>query len=357
MEAKGKAMTSTYLIRVGGALLVFPAFLGLAASREMARESPAATPGAYPFIDELADEPDRVAQPDAVAPPSGAEPEAATPPFEAEPEAMASPLVTARFIVRSRRALPVVWRHPLPTSTRRPPPTATPRPTAVPPTSPIAPPSCPATAAASYDTLDPNGPPSDRPAAIHADLNLALRGGVAVAARASLVDYGGEHDSRAPQLAGLWSDGRPPSVRATFRVYDWDWSCNCRGAPLANPEVTLIQLGMVSGETIHVPPSGYSIGSGFEVLVLYASEDRLTLKYTREDNVVFGYAIHLEALCVDPGLVATYRSADAAGRGRLPALRSGENLGRARTSTLGVAIRDTGRFMDPRSHKDWWQGE
>jgi hypothetical protein len=40
----------------------------------------------------------------------------------------------------------------------------------------------------------------------------------------------------------------------------------------------------------------------------------------------------------------------------LPALRGSQALGRARDASIGVAIRDTGSFMDPRSRKDWWQG-
>ena len=31
-------------------------------------------------------------------------------------------------------------------------------------------------------------------------------------------------------------------------------------------------------------------------------------------------------------------------------------VGRARGNEIQVAIRDTGRFMDPRTRKDWWQG-
>ena len=44
------------------------------------------------------------------------------------------------------------------------------------------------------------------------------------------------------------------------------------------------------------------------------------------------------------------------GRARLPALEAGQAFGRARGGEIGVAIRDAGTFMDPRSDKDWWQG-
>jgi hypothetical protein len=110
------------------------------------------------------------------------------------------------------------------------------------------------------------------------------------------------------------------------------------------------------GETIHVPDSGYSIGGGYEVLVLYATSDRITLKYTPDDHVIGGYTLHMENICVEPRLLALYQSWNDAGRDYLPALRAGQAFGRARGDEIGVVIRDRGAFMDPRSRKDWWQG-
>jgi hypothetical protein len=125
---------------------------------------------------------------------------------------------------------------------------------------------------------------------------------------------------------------------------------------ITNPEVTLAGMAVTPGEAIHVPNSGYDIGDGYQVLVLYASTERITLKYTREDNVVYGYTLHVENICVEPTLLALYQSWNDAGRGHLPALRAGQAFGRARSDEIQVAIRDTGAFMDPRSCKDWWQG-
>lgn len=207
----------------------------------------------------------------------------------------------------------------------------------------------------SYGTLDVEGPPSDRPPEQHPDLNLALRGYEPSNAHLGLVDYGGGADPRAPQLYALFADHRVPTFAAVYQVYDWDWSCDCRGSLLTNWEVTLAGLGMAPGEVVHLPDSGYDIGDGYEALVLYATEERLTLKYTREDHVVFGYTIHLEGICVEPSLLALYRAWNDAGRAELPALRGGQPLGRARGREIGVAIRDTGTFMDPRSRRDWWQ--
>lgn len=209
---------------------------------------------------------------------------------------------------------------------------------------------------ASFGALTVLPPPTDRPAEQHADLNLALRGYSPTGGYLGLVDYGGPTDPGAPQLSGLFADNRTGSFVRLHRVYDWNWACNCRGAPLTDPAVTLADLATAPGEPLLVPDSGYSIGSGYEVLVLYAAADRITLKYTREDNVVHGFTLHLEAMCVDPALLSLYQSWNAAGRSQLPALRAGQALGRAAGAAVGVAIRDSGRFMDPRSRKDWWRG-
>lgn len=215
---------------------------------------------------------------------------------------------------------------------------------------------CPADTGESYAAITVEPPPTDRPAAEHADLNLALRSYAPTGGALGLVDYGGATDPLAPQLYGLFSDQRTGEFTSLHRVYDWNWACNCRGDLLAYPPVTLAELATVPGESIRVPDSGYTIGSGYEVLVLYATPERITLKYTRNDNVVHGFTLHLEDICVDPELLTLYETMDAAGRSRLPALRPGQPFARAASTAIGVAIRDSGTFMDPRSRKDWWRG-
>jgi len=208
----------------------------------------------------------------------------------------------------------------------------------------------------SYGTLSIVGAPSDRPAAEHADLNLALRGYIPTDAYAGLIDLDGTSDYRAPQLPGLFADERTGEFTGVYQVHHWDWTTNSRGAPVTDPEVTLAGLATERGETIHVPVSGYSIGQGYSVLVLYADTQRITLKFTGEDNVIYGYTLHIEGICVDPNLRSLYAQMNATGRNRLPALQMGQAFGRAIDSEIGVAIRDNGRFMDPRVRKDWWRG-
>jgi hypothetical protein len=207
----------------------------------------------------------------------------------------------------------------------------------------------------SYGTLPVVGPPTDRPAAEHADLNLALRGYSPTEARLGIIDVSGPDDPRSPQLAGLFADKRTPVFKNVYRVNDWDWGRNDRSGPITQWDVTLAGFGVEPGETIHVPESGYEIGRGYQVLVLYATDERITLKYTGEDNVVKGYTIQVENICVEPDLLALYERMNAAGRGELPALRAGQAFGRARGDEIQVAIRDVGSFMDPRVRRGWWR--
>ncbi len=207
----------------------------------------------------------------------------------------------------------------------------------------------------SYGMLPVGSPPTDRPAERQADLNLSLRGQVPVSATLGLIDYDGDTDGGAPQLAGLFSDRRIPTFTAAFRVYDWNWDCECRGALLTDPEVTLIGMRTTPGELIHLPGAGQELGRGYQALVLYADPARIAVKYTRTDNVKHGYTLHMESVSVDSNLLALYRQANAAGRGELPALRAGQAFAMAASTEIRVAIRDTGTFMDPRSRKDWWR--
>ncbi len=205
----------------------------------------------------------------------------------------------------------------------------------------------------------PNGPPTNRPAAFNGDMNLALRSYRATQATLALVDVGGATDDDAPQLNALFAPPRLPAFVGAWQVHDWDWGCGpdgCRGAPLTQPPVTLLEVGTAVGEFIYLPSRRADILDGVYVaMILYAEPSRLTIKYTRDDSPATGYTLHLEGLEVDPALVARYAELNAAGRSHLPGLRNGDLLGRA-MGTLKLAIRDSGSFMDPRTRKDWWKG-
>ena len=215
---------------------------------------------------------------------------------------------------------------------------------------------CQPIAGESYSTLNVNGPPTDRPADQHADLNLGWRTYTPTVATLGLIDLGGPADSGAPQFAGLFGDSRTPQFSSAAQVYNWSWTCNCRTTPITQPPLTLLGMTTIPGEIIHTPDSGYRIGSGYEVLVLYAAPTRITLKYTRDDNVIQGYTIHVENICVEPRLLALYQSSNSNGRGQLPALQAGQAFGTAGGAEIEIAIQDSGAWLEPRSRKDWWHG-
>jgi hypothetical protein len=227
---------------------------------------------------------------------------------------------------------------------------------------------CPTEANASFDLIPFVGSPATHPDRHHADLRLDLRGYAMTSAFLDLVSYIGPPETGAPQLAGLFQPHRGPNFKAGFQVNDWEWNTSqcgggrygCPGPPVADWDVTLVALPTESGEAIFIPERGAEIyRGGYKALVLYAEERRITLGYTREDSVANGYTVHIENICVDPGLLALYRAqTDGDGwhvTGHLPAIRNDQTIGTAAGPHILVAIRDRGSFMDPRA-KEWWAG-
>jgi hypothetical protein len=249
---------------------------------------------------------------------------------------------------------------------------------------------CPATSPHQYQQgiayqYDEDNPV--RPAYNHADKNIELRGYVRAtdpALRRELVDLGCD-DAGAPKLDTLFSPPRVPALKELYRVHDWDWGGGSpypgqRTDPIANPPVTALGMATHRGETVRVPESGYDIGGGMEVLVLFADEDTVALRYAREDSVGGpvkdytpggggpGYVVHVDDICTDPNLLTLYRTLDAPGGQRyvyappderpygypLPALPAGKPIGTARGEETVVAVVDTGVFQDPRSLREFW---
>lgn len=215
-----------------------------------------------------------------------------------------------------------------------------------------------------YDTDNPV-----RPAWNHADKNLALRGYSGANAYRGLVNLGSDDPNQPPQLASLFSPNRVPGFSNTYRANAWNWDPSpapgSPGGPITDWAVTVLGLQTSRGEALRVPASGYDIGGGMEVLVLFADLDSIALKYTREDSVgPSGYTLHVDNICIDPNLLALYAAHDGGARYvfqgypygyNLPNLPAGQMFGTARGSEIRVAIVDSGAFMDPRSCNEWWQ--
>ena len=239
---------------------------------------------------------------------------------------------------------------------------------------------CPTSSANSYasgEARQYDGDDPVRPAVAHADKNLALRGIVSNAdagLRRELVNYGTDDPTQPPQFATLFDPYRVPPLNGFYRVHDWNWAKppapGSRGDPLTTWPATALGLQVTPGEVLHVPISAYDIGQGYEVIVLYADERRVALRYAREDSAgAQGYTVHVDGLCTDPNLLALYTQLDAPDGPRyayrppnqrpytypLPVLPAGKPIGVARGWEVVVAIVDTGSFMDPRSCNEWWQ--
>lgn len=209
-----------------------------------------------------------------------------------------------------------------------------------------------------FDSVPVEGGGFDGPAETSPDLNLSIRSYTPTTAYLGLVNYGGDTDPNAPQIAGMFQTPRLPPFIAAHRVYDWNWNCNpptgCRGNPIDTYAVTLLEMKAPIGEGIAMPSRGPKIRDQFIGMVLYAEPNRITFVYLSADTPAQGYLVHVEDVAIAPELVALYRKLNSEGRKRLPALRNGEVFGVVDKGMIKIAMRDTGSFLDPRACKDWW---
>lgn len=227
---------------------------------------------------------------------------------------------------------------------------------------------CPSSSSNSYGSIDPlQGYPAGDPAAEnHPDLNpVAILGYITSNGEKFPLVLGEGGDPKAPQIGKMLNSR--PTIVSLYRLYSWDWA-NKRKGPLQpvpnDPAASVKQIQMIGiqtspGESIKLPPVyGNPISPEYNAMVLFASENFITVKYTREDNIGIknGYAIQIDGICVDPKLLGLYNQLNGSGRRNLPALSNGQELGTGKNTEMRVVIRDTGDFLDPRSKLDWWQG-
>lgn len=206
-----------------------------------------------------------------------------------------------------------------------------------------------------------------RPAHEHGDLNLFVRGFhchnqmVLVPKTPSLATLGNAFsfvawDPMAPRLQTMFSAGKEIQFANLYSTLNWRWELNGGNGARSGGLTGQVEVGGLKaqkGESIHVPSSGYDIGGGFEAVVLYASPSTITLKYTRDDNIVGGYGLHFTGICVDPDLVVLFEKMK--GSGQRPALRARQAFAKAIGNEVQVSVRDTGSFMNPTSLHDWFQ--
>ena len=174
-----------------------------------------------------------------------------------------------------------------------------------------------------------------------------------------LIDYGPSMDPNTPKFYYLFDPPIVPVFSEVYMLYH-------NGNPTSSFPVSFLGLRAEPGQIIRVPDRPVKIDSrGYKVLVLYASQESITLTYTRFDGLrgenpdtgewVGAYVVHIDGICVEPSLQALYEEKDDAGRFELPALKGRQPFGRAWGSEIRIAIRDTGTLLDPRSRYDWWE--
>ncbi len=224
---------------------------------------------------------------------------------------------------------------------------------------------CPDVSVNAYGTIAVDGAyyKDNRLTDQNADLRLSVIGYAPTSAPLELVNYNGDTDPNAPKLSGVLRPERVPAFPNAYKRYDWTWDekaappYGARGNVNNDWPVSVIDFATTVGEAVHIPRRSPQIGGGFNAMVLYASEEELTIAYYRQDSVGTGYVIHMLNFCVDPNLVATYRAQLTNGKratGNLPGVTNDQPVGTAKSAALTVAVRDRGGFLDPRSRKDWW---
>ena len=179
----------------------------------------------------------------------------------------------------------------------------------------------------SYGTLATFGDKASRVEDSY-DINPNLRGWSSSGGALTLVDINGLTDAKAPKLDTIFADDRMPQFSASYSIHHWDTDADRPGSAVDNPEVTLIGMRATPGDVVVVPSGGYRIGQDDQqVRVLYVGEDTITLQYTLDDSIAFGYAMHLVGVCAEPSLRDLYEESHQNGRDVLPALRGDQPLG------------------------------
>lgn len=212
---------------------------------------------------------------------------------------------------------------------------------------------CPQSSSNTYASIETINDDDNRPAENHPDKNIHIRGYTTTTGEYNLIQLEGGVDEKGPRLSTIVGTD-PPTITGLYRVNTWDWNTDQKGPPDTTWPVSILGVLAQPGQPVYVANSGYDVSLGNTALILYADESTITLKYTREDSVRWGYTVHIEDICVDPNLISAYQNLNSLGRHELPAVRNGDDVGVARTNEVKIAIRDTGEFLEPRSRKDWW---
>lgn len=160
-------------------------------------------------------------------------------------------------------------------------------------------------------------------------------------------------DPKIPVFNEIFSPPRRPRFIAGYQS-----TREVRGSYVA--EVEILEIETIPGEVLLFPYTDYDIGNGYRAMVLYVSENEITFKITREDDVITGYTIYIENICPDYNLKTLYDKLNQEGRRSLPVIKEKQPFGAAKKNTMKIAIRDTGTFLDlrqidPETNLGFWR--
>jgi len=148
-------------------------------------------------------------------------------------------------------------------------------------------------------------------------------------------------DPKVPQFSTVFNPKRIPKFLAAYKAEG-----EIRGPQ--STDVEILELATIPGESLRFPITGYDIGGGNGAMVLNASDDKITFKIGREDDIIFGYTLYFEGVCIDKNLETLYQRLNMEGRNNLPAIKIGQIFGWAKSDRLKIGLRDTGTFLDLR---------
>jgi hypothetical protein len=239
-----------------------------------------------------------------------------------------------------KSSTPFPISSPLPSPTIFFTPSPLPSPTKIPP-SPTPKPnfSCPSFSSENYDTATVIVKNST-PISLRRDITLPPL--IPISVTLSLIDSQiADPDPKVPQFSTVFSPKRTPRFLAAYKAEG-----ELRGPQ--STDVEILELETNPGESLRFPETGYDIGGGNAAMVLNATNDKITFKIGREDDIVRGYTLYFEGVCLDKNLEALYQRLNIEGRNSLPAIKVGQVFGWGKSNRLKIALRDTGTFLDLR---------
>jgi hypothetical protein len=188
---------------------------------------------------------------------------------------------------------------------------------------------------------------------------------------------GGTVDSKMKDFMGSMFGYKPTKLSAAYDVFyggsvPQGKDTNIKGnAPVLKIPTT------ANVTEIKVPSTSYDIGGGYEAMVVFAAEDRVTIHIGRHEYFVGtpsgkncnggecsgGYWIYVKDICVDKRILNAYNSVknaqEAAGADKspiqLPMVKPGQTLGKATGASVIVGVRDNGPFIST-SKPVYWEG-